>query len=83
MFVCFHVLLGGLLWCGGVLCLVVSAVVYKCDLMCKLIKLHTRGCVGDPQILDISGNNTAHCYSITPHAAKIPLSRQLLTMGTR
>jgi len=37
----------------------------------------------DPQILDISGNNTAHCYSTKPHAAKIPLSRQLLKMGTR
>ena len=24
----------------------------------------------DPQILDIPGNNTAHCYSTTPHAAK-------------
>jgi len=46
MFVCFHVLLGGLLWCGGLLWLVVSAVVYRCDLMCKLIKLHTRGCIG-------------------------------------
>ena len=45
MFVCFHVLLGGLL-CGGLLWLVVSAVVCRCDLMCKLIKLHTRGCVG-------------------------------------
>ena len=42
MFVCFHVLLGGLLWCGGLLWFVVSAVVYRCDLMCKLIKLHTR-----------------------------------------
>jgi len=26
MFVCFHVLLGGLLWCGGLLWLMVSAV---------------------------------------------------------
>jgi len=37
MFVCFHVLLGGLLWCGGLLWLVVSAVVYRCDLVCRLI----------------------------------------------
>jgi len=37
---CFHVLLGGLLW------LMVSAVVYRCDLMCKLNNLHTCGCVG-------------------------------------
>ena len=34
MFVCFHVLLGGLLWCGGLLWLVVSAFVYRRDLMC-------------------------------------------------
>jgi len=26
--------------------MVVSAVVYRCDLMYMLIKLHTRGCVG-------------------------------------
>ena len=44
IFICFHVLLGGLLWCGGFLCLVVSAVVYRCDLMCRLIKLQTRCC---------------------------------------
>ena len=40
MFFCFRVLLGGLLWCGGLLWLLFSAVVYRCDLMCKLIKLH-------------------------------------------
>ena len=34
------------MWCGGLLWLVVSAVVYRCDLMFRLIKLHTRGCVG-------------------------------------
>ena len=44
MFVCFHV--RWVVWCGGLLWLVVSAVVYRCDLMCRLIKLHTRGCVG-------------------------------------
>jgi len=33
-------------WCGGLLWLVVSSVVCRCDLMCRLIKLHTRGCVG-------------------------------------
>jgi len=37
----------------------------------------------ETQIPDISGNNTAHCYSTTPQAAKITLSRQLLRMGTR
>jgi len=31
-------------WCGGLLWLVVSAVVYRCDLMCRLIKLQTRCC---------------------------------------
>jgi len=31
----------------------------------------------------IYGNNTTHCYSTTPHVKKIPLSRQLLKMGTR
>ena len=46
MFVCFHVLLGGLFWCGWLLWLVISAVVYRCNLMCKLIRLHTRACVG-------------------------------------
>ena len=28
------------MWCGGLLWLVVSAVVYRCDLMCRLIKLY-------------------------------------------
>ena len=43
MFFCFHVSLRGLWWCGWVLWLVVLAIVYRCDIMCKL---HTRGCVG-------------------------------------
>jgi len=43
LFSCF---VSWVVWCGGLLWLVVSAVVYRCDLMCKLIKLHTRGCVG-------------------------------------
>jgi len=60
MFVCFHVLLGGLLW------LVVSAVVNRCDLMCKLIKLHTRGCVGGQIRL-------AGCVSIGEYVAQLTL----------
>jgi len=30
-------------WCGGLLWLVVSAVVYRCDLMCRFIKLNNSG----------------------------------------
>jgi len=32
-------------WCGRLL-LVVSVAMYMCDLMYRLIKLHTHGCVG-------------------------------------
>jgi len=73
----------------------VSAVAYRCDLMCKLIKLHTRGCVGCQML--------AGCVSIGEYVAqlillvwgwvgwmarslewaKILLSRQLLRMSTR
>ena len=66
MFVCFHVLLGGLLRCGGLLWLVVSAVVYRCDLMCRLIKLHTRGCVG-------SQIRLAGCVSIGKYVEQLNL----------
>jgi len=66
MFVCFHVSLGGLLWCGGVLWLMVSAVVYRCDLMCKLIKLHTCGCVGCQVWL-------AGCVSIGEYVTQLTL----------
>jgi len=66
MFVCFHVLLGGLLWCVGLLWLVVSAVVYRCDLMCRLIKLHTHGCVG-------SQIRLAGCVSIGKCIAQLTL----------
>jgi len=66
MFVCFYVLLGGLLWCGGLLWLVVSAVVYSCDLMCKLIKLHTHSCVGGQIWL-------AGCVSIGEYIAQLAL----------
>ena len=31
---------------GGLCGVVISAVVYRCDLMYRLIKLRTRGCVG-------------------------------------
>ena len=128
------------MWCGGLLWLVVSAVVYRCDLMCRLIKLHSRGCVGGqirlagcvsigeyvaqlallvwgwvgwmarsksgfltwpytrpnttPTKLVVlhtpqwthnqpTRSDCLHSHSTTPHAAKIPLSRQLLKMGTR
>ena len=66
MFVCFHVLIGDLLWCGGLLWLVISALVYRCDLMLKLIKLHTRGCVGGQIRL-------AGCVSIGEYVAQVTL----------
>jgi len=50
-------MLGGLLW------LVVSAVVYRCDLMCRLIKVHTRGCVGGQ--IQLAG-----CVSIGKYVAQ-------------
>jgi len=50
-------------WCGGLLWLVVSAVVYRCDLMRRLIKLHTRGCVG-------SQIRLAGCVSIGKYVAQ-------------
>jgi len=59
-------MLGGLLWCGGLLWLVVSAVVYRCDLMCRLIKVHTRGCVG-------SQIRLAGCVSIGKYVAQLTL----------
>jgi len=46
--------------------LVVSAVVYRCDLMCKLIKLHTHGCVGGQIQL-------ASCVSIGEYIAQLAL----------
>jgi len=66
MFICFHILLGGLLWCGGLLWLMVSAVVHRCNLMCRLIKLHTRGCVGSQIWL-------AGCVSIRKFVAQLTL----------
>jgi len=53
-------------WCGGLLWLVVSAVVYRCDLMYRLIKLHTRGCVG-------SQIRLAACVSIGKYVAQLAL----------
>jgi len=57
-------------WCGGLLSLVVSAVVCRCDLMCRLIKLlyclHTRGCVGRQSRL-------AGCVSIGKYVAQLTL----------
>ena len=46
MFICFHVFVGWVVWDSGLLWLVIFAVLSRCDLMCKLIRLHTRGCVG-------------------------------------
>ena len=54
------------MWCGGLLWLVVSAVVYRCDLMCRLIKSHTRGCVG-------SQIRLAGCVSIGKYVAQLTL----------
>jgi len=56
----------GLLWCGELLWLVVSAVVYRCDLMCKSIKLHTCGCVGGQIRL-------AGCVSIGEYVVFLPV----------
>ena len=44
----------------------VSAVAYRCDLMCKLIKLHTCGCVGGQIRL-------AGCVSIGEYVAQLAL----------
>ena len=46
MFFCFQVFVSWVVWYSGLLWLVVLVVVSRCDLMCKLIRLHTRGCVG-------------------------------------
>jgi len=54
------------LWCGGLLWLVVSAVVYRCDLMRRFIKLHTRGCVGSQIWL-------AACVSAGKYVAQLTL----------
>jgi len=43
---------------------VVSAVVYRCDLIYRLIKLHTRGCVG-------SQIRLAACVSIGKYVAQL------------
>jgi len=52
--------------CSGLLWLVVSAVVCRCDLMCRLIKLHIRGCVG-------SQIRLAGCVSIGKYVAQLTL----------
>ena len=46
MFICFHVFVRWVVWYSGLLWLVIFAVVSRCDLMCRLVRLHTRGCVG-------------------------------------
>ena len=40
------VFIGWFVWCGRLLWLVVSVAMYRCALMYRLVKLHTRGCVG-------------------------------------
>jgi len=64
MFVFFHVVVRWVVWYSGLLWLVVLAVVSRCDLMCKLIRLHTRSCVGR-QILLVA------CLSIGKHLAQL------------
>jgi len=51
-------------WYSGLLWLVVLAVVSRYDLMCRLIRLHTRGCVGSQILL-------AACLSIGKHLAQL------------
>ena len=52
------------MWYSGLLWLVVLAVVSRCDLMCSLIRLHTRGCVVSQILL-------ATCLSIGKHLAQL------------
>ena len=59
----FVFLLGGLCGIVGLLWLVVLAVVSRCDLMCRLIRLHTRCCVG-------SQIRLAACLSIGKHGIR-------------
>ena len=66
MFVCFHVFVRWVVWCGGLLWLEVLAVVSRCDLMCRLTRLRTRGCVGS-QIMLVA------CLSIGKHLAQLTL----------
>jgi len=64
MFVGFHVFVRWVVWYSGLLWSVVLAVVSRCDLMYRLIMLHTRGCVGSQILL-------AACLSIGKHLAKL------------
>ena len=41
MFNCIHVFVRWVVWYSGLLWLVIYAVVSRCDLMCRLIRLHT------------------------------------------
>jgi len=51
-------------WYSGLLWLVIFAVVSRCDLMYRLIRLHTRGCVGS-QIRLVA------CLSIGKYVAQL------------
>jgi len=51
-------------WYSGLLWLVVLAVVSRCDIMYRLIRLHTRGRVG-------SQIRLAACLSIGKHLAQL------------
>jgi len=64
MFFCFQVFVSWVVWYSGLLWLVVLVVVSRCDLMCRLIRLHTRGCVGSQILL-------AACLSIGKHLAQL------------
>ena len=56
------------MWYSGLLWLVIFAVVSRCDLMCRLIRLHTRGCVGSQirlvACLYIGKHNTTNCIGV-------------------
>jgi len=64
MFICFHVFVGWVVWYSGLLWLVIFVVMSRCDLMCKLIRLHTRGCVGSQIRLVACLSNYIPLYAI-------------------
>jgi len=68
MSTCFHVFVRWVVWYCGLLWLVIFAVVSRCDLMCRLIRLHTRGCVGSHLFGCLSVHwetlNTTNCIGV-------------------
>ena len=53
------------MWYSGLLWLVVLAVVSRCDLMCRLIRLHTSGCVGSQILLAAwEALSTTNCMEV-------------------